>query len=192
MEVTGNISPDILDAIEKADRFRDRRRNPEGRQYQIRELRLMHHEILRLALLGLNNTDISTMLNITTVMVSNVLNSEIAKRQLEIMSGNRDADALAVREQIANMAPLALEVLEGIMMDENASDRNKITAAVDILDRGGYAAPKVIQGQFLTAHLTPADIQSIKDRARATNNIAVSVSVGGNGESSSCENGKET
>src|SRR3989304_8326325 len=110
MEIAGSLPRNILDLIQKAEKKRDGRRSEE-RVYEIKELKNMHLEVLRLAVMGVSNRDISKIINITPEMVSTILNSQVAKRQLEVMHGNRGADALSIREQISNLAPLALETL---------------------------------------------------------------------------------
>ena len=153
-------------SVPSLDRTRDRRFAPGGKKYQIKEIWASQHEILRLAILGWKGSEIAAKLNCTEATVSNCVNSEIGRRQLQIMQGARDGETLDIMKEIRDLAPKALKVIEQTMDDPIAGPKTRLSAAVDLLDRGGFAAPKVIQGQFVTAHLTVEDITELKNRAR--------------------------
>ena len=156
--------------MNKADR--DSRFNPEGRKYQIKSIWDLHHEIMRLAVLGWKPVEIAKQLGVTPQTISNTLGSELVKRQMEVMRGARDSSTVDVLEEIKALAPAALETVENIMRDENSGARTRLSAAIDVLDRAGYAAPKVIEGRFLSAHLTVEEIEDIKRRAMNAKLIA--------------------
>ena len=144
----------------------DQRFNEEGRKYQIQQLWQRQHEILGLALLGAESKEISELLSVTPATVSNCLNSEIGRQQLEIMRGARDADTIDLSKEIRTHAPAALAVLVRVLNDPAPVDeKNQIKVAMDLLDRSGYSAPKYVYGQFAHAHLSAADIDEIKERA---------------------------
>ena len=151
----------------------DRRFAPNGRKLQIQRIWDLHHEIMRLAILGWKPTYIAEHLSITPQTVSNTLGSELCKRQMEVMRGSRDTDTVDVLEEIKRLAPVALKTIE-TLMENDPSGRTRLGAAVDILDRAGFAAPKIVEGRFLSAHLTLEDIEDIKKRAREFNIIGVS------------------
>ena len=142
---------------------RDRRKNPDGRQYQIKELWAIHHEILRRLLLGQNNREIAADLGIDQVVVSYTKNSALGKRHLELLKGAVDAETVDVKVLIKDMAVKAAEVLKTAMEGTHPMAL-KLVAAKEVLDRAGY--PKVIRTENLHAHLTDEDIKSIKSRAR--------------------------
>lgn len=149
----------------------DTRFNNEGRKYQIQKLWGIHHEILRLLLLGRTHREIADELGVTTVMVSYTANSELVKRQLEVMNGARDAQALNLAVEIKRFAPEAFELLQSIMREPSTSDKHKIAIAMDAMDRAGYAPPKVVEGRFVHAHFTAEEIEEMKRRAKESNQV---------------------
>ena len=179
MEVYSKISPETSNLIHRtAVRNSDLRATATKtgeRKYQIKELHNWHHEVLRLAVLGLAPTEIAASVNMTSTMVVMILNSEIAKRQIAVMQGSRNMDMLQVKEQIDSMVPAALCVLSDIMTGENVSNGHRLMAAKDVLDRAGHAAPKVVEGRFTHAHLTASEIEEIKERARAARAITTDI-----------------
>lgn len=140
-------------------------RLPTGnRKYAIQALWDVHHEITRLALLGLKHVDIANTLGITPTMVSYTLNSPIVKRQLAIMRGARDAEAVDVAAQIKSLAPKAVEVLEDLLTSESESMKYK--AATGILDRAGHAPVQRLQASVAHGYFTADEIADIKSRAK--------------------------
>lgn len=138
-------------------------RNPTGeREYQIEKMWNVHHEISRLLLLGMKNVDIARQLNVSEVMVSYTKNSALVQRKLDIMSGARDHDAVTISNRIKELAPKAVEVMEGLLDSE--VEMIQFRAAVDILDRAGHGAVK--KEISLHGELTEADLIDIKNRAR--------------------------
>lgn len=148
----------------------DKRFNIEGRKYQIQKLWDIHHEILRLLLLGWQPVKIAETLGVTPVMVSYTANSELVKRRLEVMRGARDAEALDLAVEIKRFAPEAFQMLQKIMR-ESDSEKNQIVIAMDAMDRAGYAPPKVIEGRFLHAHFTTEEIEDMKRRAKESGQV---------------------
>lgn len=134
------------------------------RKYAIQTMWDMHREILRLAVTGMQQVDIASVLGVTPVMVSYTLNSPIAKRELANLRAARDLDAVDVAKRIQQIAPSALEVLEELLSEGN--DAIKLRAATDILDRAGHAAVRTLRTESLSVHLTKDDIEEIKNRAK--------------------------
>ena len=146
--------------------------SPNGRKYQIQTIWDTHHEICRLALLGMKHVEIASTLGVTPATVSYTLNSELVKKQLMIMRGARDASSVDVAKRIQEMLPEALEVLDTILKNENASASVRTNIAQDLLDRGGHGAPKVIETRGFMAHLSGEDIERIKQRAKESGKLA--------------------
>lgn len=154
----------------------DRRFNSNGRKYQIQTLWNVHHEIIRLSLIGMKAVDIAKQLDITEASVSNCLNSSIAKEHLHIMKMARDAHSIDVAKQIQELAPKALEILESVIKgDVDATVGQKIGVAEDVLDRAGFVPPRIIKGEMLHAHLTADDIEEIKKSAKSNKALAEEV-----------------
>lgn len=144
----------------------DRRFNGSGRKYQIQQLWDLHHEIIRLALLGWKHLEIARELGVTGATVSNCLNSEIGRRHLELMRNARDAESIDLATEIRNNAPRAFKLLMELMDDDTTATKERIAIAMDNLNRAGYMPPKVVEGHFIHAHLTRQEIDEIKSRAR--------------------------
>ena len=156
------------------DSKQDERFNTSGRKYQIQSLWDVHHEILRLAVLGWKPVNIAKELSITPATVSNCLNGELGRRQLELMRGARDAETIDLAIEIRKNAPVAYKVLMEYLENPNFDPRQRITIAMDQLDRAGFAAPKVIETRGTHLYLTADDIKEIKQRAM-DNNMAIDV-----------------
>lgn len=138
-----------------------------ARKYQITDLWERHHAILRMLALGATPKQIAETLGCTVATVGNVQHGELGKRQLAVLSGAADKVTVDILEDIRRLAPVAVAKLEEILIDDNSEKKLVASVAHDILDRAGYAAPKVIQGNFTHAHLTKEDIEELKARAQA-------------------------
>lgn len=135
------------------------------RQYQIQQMSQVHHEIVRLTLLGHDQKSIAEALGITEVCVSYTQNSRIVMDKLALLRAQRDASSVDVAAAIRDLTPKCVAVLESIMLDPSANAGVRSSNAKDLLDRAGYAAPKVIKTESLVAHLTAQDVEDIKRRA---------------------------
>jgi len=135
------------------------------REYQIQQMTQRHHEITRLALLGRPAKEIAQELGVTEVCVSYTLNSRIVQDKLSMLRAQRDANSVDVAAAIRDLAPKCIEVLETIMNDQDTPAHVRSSNAKDLLDRAGFAAPKVIKSESIVAHLTKDEIEDIKRRA---------------------------
>lgn len=140
--------------------------SPDGRRYQLETLWEVHHEILRRLSLGQKSVDIARDLNVTTPVVSYVKNSEIGRRQLDLMRGAADLEVVNVQGRIKELAATAVRVLEA-GLEEDQPMLTRLKTAFDVLDRAGHAAPKVLRTENLHAHLTGEDLALLKERAKA-------------------------
>jgi predicted transcriptional regulator len=142
-----------------------RHRLPEThKQYQVEQMWELHHEVCRLALIGMKQVDIATHLGVSPVMVSYTLRSPIVQRQLNQLKAVRDIDAIDVAKEIQALAPRAVRVLDELMDSELPNI--KLKAATDILDRAGHAAVRTLRTENIHAHFTADEISDIKKRAR--------------------------
>jgi predicted transcriptional regulator len=157
-------SPNIYDMISQKLRKVNMGRPATGdRKYEVTHIWDIHKEIMRLLVCGMKQVDIATHLGITAAMVSYTANSAIAKRQMELMHAAADMDAVAVQKRIQEIAPVALDQLEHLLMEGNEATRFK--TATDILDRAGHGAVKTLRMEHSGA-LNKADIEEIKARAK--------------------------
>jgi len=142
-----------------------RHRLPEThKQYQVEQMWELHHEVCRLALIGMKQVDIATHLGVSPVMVSYTLRSPIVQRQLNQLKAVRDIDAIDVAKEIQALAPRAVRVLDELM--DSDLPNIKLKAATDILDRAGHAAVRTLRTENIHAHFTADEISDIKKRAR--------------------------
>lgn len=142
-----------------------RHRLPEThKQYQVEQMWELHHEVCRLALIGMKQVDIATHLGVSPVMVSYTLRSPIVQRQLNQLKAVRDIDAIDVSKEIQDLAPRAVKVLDELM--DSDLPNIKLKAATDILDRAGHAAVRTLRTENIHAHFTADEISDIKKRAR--------------------------
>ena len=137
----------------------------EERKYEIQNIWDTHRNIMRLLVMGMHNVDVARECNVTPQTVSNVLNSTICRRQMDLMRAAADCDAVAVASRIQEIAPLALQTLEELMYEGN--DNVKLKVATDLLDRAGHAAVKTVRTENTSLHLTRDDILDIKNRAKS-------------------------
>jgi len=137
---------------------------PSGnRVYNIQQVWQHHHEIMRLKLLGLKNKRIAEIVGMTPVMVSNIINSPVARIRLDEMQSARDLDTVDVAKKIQTLQVKAVDYLEDVLEDDTAMTSTRVKVAQDLLDRGGHGA--VRRQEILSAHLTSEDIDRIKQRA---------------------------
>ncbi len=134
------------------------------KQYQIEQMWEIHHEICRLALIGMKSIDIATHLNISPVTVSYVLRSPIVQRQIGQLEAVRDIDAIDASVEIKKLVPAAIKKMDDLM--DCGLPNVEIKAAADILDRAGYAAVKTLRTENIHAHFSADEISDIKKRAR--------------------------
>ncbi|KKN53579.1 hypothetical protein LCGC14_0600750 [marine sediment metagenome] len=145
------------------------------RHYDLQILQERHKEILRRLALGESREQVAIMLGITPAVVSYTANSSLGKAQLAVLQNGRDDTVKEISEQIKDLLPRAIEVMDGALhgkidLDEgaNVTIGQSIKAAQDILGRGGHVAPTRVQGHHLHEHkLTADDITKIKERAAA-------------------------
>ena len=106
--------------------------------YQLQKLRGIHHMILRMSAQGMTGVDIAATLGCTEVMVSYTINSELGKQKLEILHGQADITSLDIMGEFAALAPVAVEVVEEILVNPSAKDSDRLNAADKILSAAGF------------------------------------------------------
>lgn len=134
------------------------------KKYEIEQMWSLHHEICRLALIGMKHVDIANHLQISPVTVSYVMRSSIVKRQMEQLKAVRDIDAIDIAKEIQAIAPKAVAKLDELISCGNTAIEFK--AAADILDRAGHAAVRTMRTENIHAHFNADEIADIKKRAK--------------------------
>jgi len=163
---------------------KDGRRSDKSRKYQIQELRERHQEILRRALLGEKYVDIAAALSITPKNVSDVVNSDLGKEQLELMQTARNSGAVDITQDIAAVAPSSHKILKAAI-DRTLEIVEKdltyipigpiIKIAQDNLDRSGYGAVKRTEVRKTSLHFNAAEIDRINHLAQQEADRAIDV-----------------
>lgn len=139
----------------------------DGKSWEIKELRGLHHTIIRLHCSGMGNKDIADQLGITPQTVSNTINSQIGKQQIAIMQASLDASFIETQRHLNELAPLAVLALGSLIIDKDEPGAVKVRAAKEVLDRTGHSGVQ----KHLHAHVTSDEIAAIKERALATGQI---------------------
>ena len=159
-------------------REEDLRRVPghERKTFEVQEMWQVHHEIVRMKILGFKATEIAEKLNVSAQMVSYTLNSQVVKDKLAVMEGARDADTIEVAKEIAKMFPKALKVYDKILDEEDenglphsgASLGLQKATADRVLEVGGHGPVRRIDARHAHAHahFTAEEIKEIKERGK--------------------------
>lgn len=141
-----------------------------NKHYSLQKLWGKHEEILRLYAAGAKPEAIARELGITSQTVYNLVNSSLGAAKIAQLQGKRDVDFLAVQERIAALQPVALEVLEDVMLNALNSPRLRADTARSLLSAGGHG-PVSKSVSATTQKLTDKDrlhIDQIADKFRAS------------------------
>jgi predicted transcriptional regulator len=146
----------------------DKRRAKPGERktHNIIQLWQRSHEILRMALIGMKETEIAKVLGVTPATVSNTVNSDLGREKLSLLRKERDGDAMDVVKEVSKLFPKALKIYESLL-EGNGTKLQKETADTLLMDIGGHRAPTRVQSESAHMHLTPADIEEFKKRGLA-------------------------
>ena len=133
--------------------------------YEIQKVWDRHHNMKRLAVLGLSYRQIARACGVSEATVANVLSSPVMKQQLSLMQSAADSEALDVNAKLQKMAEKAVDLLDKALSDEEAPLGLRAKIAMDALDRTGHPKHTAISGAIVHAHLTKDDIDKIKNEA---------------------------
>lgn len=137
---------------------------PAGRPnqtYSLQKLWGKQEELLRLFAAGAKPQAIADSLGITKQTVYNVCNSDMGRNKLALLQGFRDTDFQALQERIAEIAPVALEVLEETMLGETSDPKLKADTAKTLLSMAGHGPVKRVEKRTVTK-LTEEDRKAIE------------------------------
>lgn len=124
-----------------------------------------YREVIRMSALGIKAEEIALKIGMTVSHIRAILATPLAKDHLSKLMDVRDAHAVDISTQIAEIAPLALErVKEMLQKGSGTAPPVVLNAAKDILDRAGYSPVRRVQA--MTARLTSEDIAALNERAR--------------------------
>jgi len=149
---------------------RDARFVPEGtRKYNIQAIHAKHHEIKRLILLGLGNKEIAETLGVTPQNISDIRNSPLFQRELQVMQLARNATTIEVSAHIEKIASEGLKLLDDVAKGRgegiNAELELRVKVIQDMLDRCPKTAKvNKIQGATKSYLVTPELIERLHAR----------------------------
>lgn len=138
----------------------------EDRQYQLQSLNDKHHECCRLALLGYKPKQIARMLGVTEPTVCNAIHSAKGRELLSVMRGARDQDIIDLAKDIQEFAHEVFEATKATYRNPNLPDHLKLKYGIELMGLAGHVKPQRVQVQGAVAHLTSAEIEQIKQRAK--------------------------
>jgi predicted transcriptional regulator len=153
------------------------RRKREHRHYNVQALHERHHQMLRLALIGHQTSEIAAILGVTPQNVSDVLSSPLAAEQLSVMKVAADTKAVDIARMLQEEAPKCLELLKQIREGQELSGERptlklRMEAAESLLDRQGTSKIQNIRGLIGHTLVTDEVLQEIKEKATAAKRAA--------------------
>ena len=152
------------------NRVNPKRRPRDGsarRVWQVAQLWDNHKEVARRLALGQKNVTIAAAVGMSPMAISNIKNSPVTQEYVANLQGARNSATVDILENIREMAPKALKLLDDIIQgkESEASPALRANVAKDILDRAGYSAVKNLNVRSIHAVVSPADLEAIKKRA---------------------------
>jgi hypothetical protein len=112
----------------------------------------------------MKGVDIAATLDVTDVMVSYTLNSEIGRQKLAVLNGEADMSSIDVMREFSSLAPLAMEMVEDILLNTAAKDSDRLMAADKILSGAGLL--KTGSVDINVHHTTDDELKEVKLKAR--------------------------
>lgn len=157
-------------ALKEESMERDKRFGGEHktRAYSIKKVWNRHHEMKRLLLLGHSNIEIAQILGVTQQNVSDVRNSPMFKREMEVLQAARDAGTVEIAVRLAKDAHKSLQLLEEVRDGRHdAALRERMRAATELLNRTPETANVTKQQtHMVNTSLSFEELEEIKRRAR--------------------------
>lgn len=146
---------------------------------ELQFLHARHREIIRLHTMGMRNIQIAEYLGCSVSMVSNCLNSEIAKGEARRISLARDINAARIQADIADLTPKCVDLLHAVLDGKDkegnpveASIKHKMDAARFGLEINGLGAIK--RTVNVDVPLAGGVLEEIRARAKAAGILAPS------------------
>ncbi|KKK86654.1 hypothetical protein LCGC14_2761080 [marine sediment metagenome] len=127
----------------------------------LQTLRARHHNIIRLLVQGFTHQAIADHLEVSVGMVSRTANSELGKQKILAMQAEADTASIDIVREFAELAPVALEVAEDIMVDNTEKASDRLNAVKVILQGAGHTGNHN-RLDINVHHLTDEDIQAAK------------------------------
>ena len=146
-------------SVNEDDRF-----VPKGtKKMQLSKLHDNQQEILRLLGTGMKPKTIAGILDIHVQTVSNVRNSELGQALLSMLHTERNVTIAKTAERIDALSPIAADIFEGIMTDEEEDSSLQYRVARDTLKANGIW----IENSTIildTPYLSGEEVTTLKDK----------------------------
>lgn len=155
--------------IQQTPDYRDRRVSEKPERFQVKKLWDRHKEICRLSAVGMSQVDIAEQLGLSPVTVSYTLRSPLVRHQIDLLQAGRDEAAVNLIEQIEEMAPKAVALLDFAMDDETQPMPTRLQASRELRGWMEFVLPKKREVTTLGALLSLDDIKEIKAEALKLN-----------------------
>ena len=144
-----------------------------NKKYDIARLWGRHKTMLSLFTTGLFTiAEIAEQVGYTPQTVSHIINSELGKQHIAMLEGASDSESMDLMVRIKSMAPMALAVQEGLLLDEGSSGDLKYKISDKMLDRAGYAPISKNLNVNVSTGVKKEDLDEIKKRALEIKNLS--------------------
>ena len=138
---------------------------PKMRKFQILNIQDSHRAIIRDLAKGIKSVDIAEKHHVSRALVSMVKRSTLTRARIDAMHDILDMNSTNIQNNIRGFAPQALSLLSEVLQNDDAPLSTRVDVAQDLLDRGGFSAPKRTENFNITARLSIEQIDEIKKRA---------------------------
>lgn len=151
--------------IEQTPNYHDNRVSENPKRFQVEKLWQRHKVICQMTAVGMNQVEIAEALGISPVTVSYTLRSPLVRHQVELLQAGRDEAAMNLLEQITDMAPKAVALLDVAMDDETQPMPTRLQASRELRGWMEFVLPKKRENVSIGALLSLDDIKQIKAEA---------------------------
>lgn len=148
---------------------------PAPTTFDLQKLKVRHHLIIELILLGKTDIEVGEDLKVTPQMVAYTRRSHLAQQLINARLAQLADDNMDVHGRMRDLAVVAQFRLTEILTDDNiAASKPELMAQVsqDVLSRAGH--PKLSAAVQLPSPLSQSMIDDIKARAKMGGNLAES------------------
>lgn len=131
----------------------------------LKELKVHHKEIGRLAFEGFKPAEIASRTDTKLTTVYSILRDALCKSYIAGLTDKADDAVINVREKLATLNFNAINTIADLIDPENRETTPaavRLGAANSTLDRNGYKAPE--KHEHLHGHFTAEDLRKIKER----------------------------
>ncbi len=128
------------------------------------QLKTQHREIARLAFEGFRPVEIAEKTGMAISSVRTIISDPLCQAYITTLDDKANTNVIDARKRISEMVTKSLDVVDDMLTLE-VPPNVALKAAHDILDRAGYQP--VQKHEHIHGHLTRADLEELKKRARA-------------------------